>query len=193
MVGDYVKKISYLDLFITFFKINSVTFGGGYTIVTVVKDVFVNQKKILDDDEMIDILALAQGGPGAMAISTSILTGYRLRGPIGALVALLASTLPCLIILSLVAVFYSKFRQNFFVSSALDGISGMVSAALLLTVFNMGKNSYKKYPIFTIIMVLLIFILGYFLNVKTSHLIILCALSGIIVFYIANRGIKNVD
>ncbi len=188
-----MKKISYLDLFITFFKINSVTFGGGYTIVTVVKDVFVNQKKILDNDEMIDILALAQGGPGAMAISTSILTGYRLRGPIGALVALLASALPCLIILSLVVIFYSKFRQNFFVSSALDGISGMVSAALLLTVFNMGKNSYKKYPIFTIIMVLLIFILGYFLNVKTSYLIILCALSGIIVFYIANRGNKNVD
>jgi chromate transporter len=188
-----MKKISYLDLFLTFFKINSVTFGGGYTIITVVKDVFVDEKKLLDDEEMLDILALAQGGPGAMAVSTSILTGYRLRGPIGALVSLAASVLPCLVILSLVAIFYAKFRQNFFVSSALDGISGMVSAALILTVFNMGKSSYKKYPVFTVFMVALIFILGFFFKVRTAYLIVLCAVTGIIVFYLANRGLKNVD
>ena len=183
-----MKKISYLDLFITFFKINSVTFGGGYTIVTVVKDVFVNQKKILDNDEMIDILALAQGGPGAMAISTSILTGYKVCGPIGAVVALVASTLPCLIILSLVAKFYTEFRENFFISSALMGISGIISAVLFITVLRMAKTAYKKHPVFSSIVMAVIFFVGMFAKVDTVYLIIGSALSGIIVFGIGGRS-----
>ncbi|WP_138160446.1 chromate transporter [Peptoniphilus catoniae] len=188
-----MSKFTMKDLFITFFKINSVTFGGGYTIVTVVKDVFVDELKLLSEEEMLDILALAQGGPGAMAISTSILTGYRLKGPIGGIVALVASSLPCLIILSLVSIFYNEFKENFFVRSAFDGISGMVTAALLLTVYNMGKNSYRKYPGFTLIMVALIFVLGYFLKVKTAYLIVFCAAVGILVFGLADRRSGNDD
>ena len=70
-----MKKISLIKLFLTFFKINALTFGGGYTIVPIVKDVFVEELEAISEDDMLDIVALAQGGPGAMAISTSILTG----------------------------------------------------------------------------------------------------------------------
>ncbi|WP_036730432.1 chromate transporter [Peptoniphilus mikwangii] len=182
-----MKKISLIKLFLTFFKINAVTFGGGYTIVPVIKDVFVNDYKLLSEDEMLDILALAQGGPGAMAISTSILTGYKLRGVAGALTTLSASVLPCLIILSTVSIFYSKFRTNFFVNAILDGISGVICAVLLLTVYNMGSIAYKKYPGFSSIVMILIFILGFFLKVKTSHLILLCAVLGISIFFVIDR------
>ncbi len=185
-------KISLKDLFIIFFKINSVTFGGGYTIVTVVRDEFVDKLKILNEDEMMDILALAQGGPGAMAISTSILTGYKLRGPVGAVTCLVASTLPCLIILSLVSIFYSQVKDNFYVRAAFDGISGVICAALFLTVFNMGKTSYKKYPGFTLIMLALVFVLGFFFKVKTAYLIIMCAVIGIVVFAYFDWRLKNV-
>ena len=86
-----MKKISLVKLFFTFFKINAITFGGGYTIVPVIKDIFVEDLKLINEDDMMDIVALAQGGPGAMAISASILTGYKLRGPIGAFICLVAS------------------------------------------------------------------------------------------------------
>ena len=67
--------ISLLNLFITFFKINSITFGGGYTIVPVLIDELANNKKIITEEEMLDLQAIAQSGPGAMAINTSVLTG----------------------------------------------------------------------------------------------------------------------
>ena len=74
------QTISLRELFTTFFRINAVTFGGGYTIVPVIRDEFMKKKGLIDEDEMLDIVALAQSGPGAMAISTSLLTGYKLRG-----------------------------------------------------------------------------------------------------------------
>lgn len=182
-----MKKISLTKLFFTFFKINALTFGGGYTIVPIVKDVFVEELEAISEDDMLDIVALAQGGPGAMAISTSILTGYKVCGPAGAVVALVASTLPCLIILSLVAKFYTEFRENFFISSALMGISGIISAVLFITVLRMGKTAYRKYPLFSSVVMILIFLVGIFTNVDTVYLIIASALSGVIVFGIGGR------
>lgn len=182
-----MKKISLIKLFLTFFKINALTFGGGYTIVPIVKDVFVEELEAISEDDMLDIVALAQGGPGAMAISTSILTGYKVCGPAGAVVALVASTLPCLIILSLVAKFYTEFRENFFISSALMGISGIISAVLFITVLRMGKTAYRKYPLFSSVVMILIFLVGIFTNVDTVYLIIASALSGVIVFGIGGR------
>lgn len=191
MKNNKSKNLSLVNIFITFFKINAITFGGGYTIVPVIKDIYVNEKKLIPEDEMMDIVAIAQSGPGAMAISASILTGYKLRGFIGALVALVASASPCLIILSIIANFYNQFRDNFYINSALNGISGIISAVLLLTVFNMAKNSYKKYPIFTIALIILIFYLGYFLKINTAYLILLCGFLGVIVFYLSNRRNKS--
>ena len=122
-----------------------------------------------------------------MAISTSILTGYKVCGPVGAVVALVASTLPCLITLSLVAKFYTEFKENFFISSALLGISGIISAVLFITVLRMGKTAYKKHPLFSSVVMATIFLLGMFTKVDTVYLIIFSALSGIIVFGIGGR------
>lgn len=180
------KDISLLKLFSTFFKINAITFGGGYTIVPIIKDTFVNNGYISEDD-MLDIVALAQGGPGAMAISTSLLTGYKLKGPLGAIICLVASALPCLIILSFISVFYKEFRSNFYVNSALEGISGVICAILIVTVFNMAKTAYNKYPVFSSIVMILIFILGFFVKIQTAPLIFLCAILGFSIFFIADR------
>ena len=186
------NTISLWKLFTTFFKINAVTFGGGYTIVPIVKDTFVEKYQLMTEDEMLDIMALAQSGPGAMAISTSILTGYKLRGPIGAVTTLSASALPCILILSTVSVFYEQFKSNFYVNAALEGISGVICAILLTTVYKMGKIAFKKYPAFSLIVMILIFILGFFVNVHTAKLILLSAFLGISVFFILDiRGKLN--
>ncbi|UHR02362.1 chromate transporter [Peptoniphilus sp. GNH] len=178
------KKISLAKLFFTFFKVNAITFGGGYTIVPVLKDIFVNDYKLIKEDEMLDIVALAQSGPGAMAISTSLLTGYKLRGPLGAITCLVASVLPCLIILGIISNYYKAFKANFYINAALKGIGGIVSAVLFVTVFNMGKTAYKKNPIFSSFVMLLVFIIGYFTSVNTALLILLSALFGLSYFCI---------
>lgn len=184
------KNISLIKLFLTFFKINAMTFGGGYTIVPIIQDCFVEKLKLINEDEMMNLVALAQGGPGAMAISTSLLTGYKLRGAAGAVTCLVASSLPCLIILSVISLFYREFRSNFYVNAALEGISGIICAVLIVTVFCMGKTAYKKYPVFSSAVMILIFVLGYIVGIHTAPLIILCALLGVSVFFIMDRRDK---
>ena len=182
-----MKKISIAKLFLTFFKINAITFGGGYTIVPVIKDIFVSDLELIDEDEMMDIVAISQGGPGAMAISCSVLTGYYLRGPLGAITCLVASSLPCLIILSIISNFYQEFKSNFFINAALEGISGVISAVLFITVARMGISSYKNNPRFSAVMIILVFLVAFFTSINTGLIILFCAISGISYFSVMER------
>ena len=178
------QEISYLQLFLLFFKINAVTFGGGYTIVPVVRDEFAVKRSLIDDDTMLNIIALAQTGPGAMAISTSLLTGYKLKGVPGAVVSLTASVLPCLIIITAISFFYQSFSENFWVKSALLGMSGIISAVLLVTTVNLGRSALKTTPVFSVIMMVMSFTASYFLGIHTALIILFLGFSGLTFFTI---------
>lgn len=182
------KDISYLQLFMLFFKINSLTFGGGYTIVPVVREEFAIKRNLIDDDTMLNIIALAQTGPGAMAISTSLLTGYKLKGVPGAIVSLIASVLPCIIIITIISYFYQTFSQNFWVKSALLGMSGVISAVLLVTTFNLGRSALKSTPVFSVIMMVSAFTASFFLGIHTALIILFLGLCGLIVFTVSKEG-----
>lgn len=181
------EKISLWELFLTFLKINTFTFGGGYTIVPIIRDEFVKSKKIIEDQEMLNLVALAQSGPGAMAISASLLTGYRLRGALGAITCMFASVLPCLVIITAISHFYHSFRDNYFINAMLTGISGIISAVLFVTTVNMGKSAIQVHTRFSILMMILAFILGFFTNINTGLIILLLGFIGIVVFSIAER------
>lgn len=185
-----MKKISLVKLFLTLFKINSITFGGGYTIVPAIRDAFVNDLNVITEDDMMNIVALAQGGPGAMAVSCSVLTGYRLRGAIGAIISLLASVLPCLIILSIIAKFYQQFKSNFFINAALEGISGVISAVLLITVYQMGLSSFKKNGRFAVGIIIISLLFAVFTNINTGLIILISGVLGIFYFNMIERS-KN--
>lgn len=176
------ENCSYKSLFLTFFKINLVTFGGGYTIVPVIRDEFVKKRNLIDDDEMLNIVAIAQSGPGPMAINTSILTGYRLNGWKGALVCLLASVLPCLIIISIMYYVYDVISKNSVVKSALACMSGAISAVLFVTVFQMAQKALAKHKIFGFTLMVASFAASYFANINTAYIIIIAGLTGLIVF-----------
>ncbi len=187
--GDDMKEnIKLREIFITFLKINAFTFGGGYTIVPVIRDEFMKKRKLIDEEEMLGLVALAQSGPGAMAISTSLLTGYRLRGFKGALTALIASVLPCLLIISVLFYFYDEFSKNFWVKSALIGMGGAISAVLLLTVYDMGKAAMKKHKYFSLVLMIGAFVASYFGNVHTIVIIISLALIGLVTFSIFDES-----
>lgn len=176
------RVITLSEVFFTFLKINTFTFGGGYTIVPVIRDEFMMKKKLIDEDEMLGIVALAQSGPGAMAISTSLLTGYRLRGFKGAITALIASVLPCLVIITLIYYFYDAFKANFWVKSALMGMGGVISAVLFITVYDMAKVALKKNTVFSAILMTGAFAASFFFKIQVIIIIVSLALIGFITF-----------
>lgn len=174
--------ISLRTLFITLFKINAFTFGGGYTIVPVIRDEFVKKRPLIEADEMLNLTALAQSGPGPMAINTSLLTGYRLRGPIGAIVALIASVLPCLIIITALFYVYRTVRTNPWVNAAFGVMGGVISGVLVVTTWDMAKLALKQHKIFGLLLMVGAFVASFVFNLNAAMIIFACGLFGLALF-----------
>lgn len=174
--------MSLWNFFLVILKFNALTFGGGYTIIPLLKQYFVENKKILEEDEVLKITTLAQSGPGVMVVSASLLLGYRLFGKKGAFAGILGAVLPPLIIISVISLFYQQFRSNIWVSAALAGIGGTIVSILFVTVFNMAKNAMKKHPVFSAVMMTATFAVGFFTEIKTSVIIFSVGLLSLMTF-----------
>jgi chromate transporter len=179
--------ITYTQLFLKTFRISAVTFGGGYTIVPVMRDVFVKRDALILDEEMLNLIAIAQSAPGPIAVNTSILIGYKLKGIRGALVTTLATVLPPLLIISVISFFYVQFQNNPVIQAALLGMRGSISAIMGYAVFTMGKNTLKSHPWFSASLMIIIFLLGYFTPLPTIALILASGLTGLIYFGIVKE------
>lgn len=170
------NEISLWELFYTLLIINTFTFGGGYTIVPIIKQEFVEKLNAMSEKEMMDCVSLSASVPGALAISTSYLVGYKLKGILGGIVAVSASVLPCLVIIGIISIAYRRFITNIYISSILKSIGAMVSAILLVTVFNMIKKiKYRFLP-----MLIIMFLLSYIFHIKVFILLIISALIGLL-------------
>ena len=182
------KKLTYLQLFKSLFIISAVTFGGGYTIIPIIKDEFVTRRKSITEDEMVKIVTLAQSLPGVMTISTSFLTGYSILGVGGAIVATIASLLPCIMVISVIAFSYKKVIENVYVQNALSGISGSVAALLFITVYSLLKKGLTdKDRNFYITIFLISLFLRYIFNLDIMYIILIAG----VISYLYNRGDKN--
>lgn len=104
------KKKKLLRLFIETFYLSAFTFGGGYMIVSLMKKKFVNEYHWIEEDEMLDLVAIAQSAPGAIAVNGAIVVGYKLAGISGVIVSVFGAVLPPFLIISVVSVFYEIFR-----------------------------------------------------------------------------------
>lgn len=167
------------QLFATMFSLSACTFGGGFVIVSLMKKKVVEEQRWLEEDEMLDITAIAQSSPGPILINASVILGYRLQGIAGSLAAVGGSILPPMILLSLIAVFYDWFRQNAVVNTALTVMRAGVAAVICDVVINLAKNVLgTKKPLYIVLMVIT-FILGYFLNVSAIYIILGCLVAGI--------------
>ena len=103
------SRKDYLTLFTSTFTLSAFTFGGGFVIIPLMRKKFVEQLHWIDEEEMMDLTAIAQSSPGAIAVNASILVGYRVAGVPGALVTVLGTVLPPLIILSIISFFTLRF------------------------------------------------------------------------------------
>ena len=106
-----IKKL--WKLFYSMVYLSTFTFGGGYVIVTLMQKKFVDEYHWINKDEMLDLVAIAQSAPGAIAVNGAIVVGYKIAGILGIIVSVIATILPPFIIISVVSVFYSIFKENF--------------------------------------------------------------------------------
>ncbi len=116
------KKDKYWQLFLSTFKLSACTFGGGFVIIPLMRERFVKELHWIEEEEMLDLTAIAQSSPGSIAINASILVGYHVAGIPGALITVVGAALPPLIIISIISAFYQAFRSNKYVSMAMVGM-----------------------------------------------------------------------
>ena len=131
----------YFEAFKIFFKIGAFTIGGGYAMVPLIEDEVVNKKKWIEQDDFLDLLAIAQSAPGIPAVNIAIFVGYRLRGVKGSLVTSLGSILPSFLMILAIALFFSAYKDNPYVEKVFKGIRPAVVALIAAPVFRMGKKA----------------------------------------------------
>ncbi|WP_103105924.1 chromate transporter [Brevibacillus reuszeri] len=128
-----------INLFISTF-----TFGGGYVVVPMIRKYFISSKKLFSEDELVDMAAIAQSSPGAIAINLSTLAGFRVAGRIGAVISCIAAVIPSLVILVLISKFYISFAANPLISAVLKGMQAGVAALIINFVVDMCSMMIKE-------------------------------------------------
>ncbi len=181
------NKRFFWELFITTFQLSAFTVGGGFVIVPLMRRKFIREKQWIDEDEMLDLTAIAQSTPGSIAVNASILLGYRLAGLRGVLVTLFGTVLPPLLILSLVSVFYAAFRHNVYVALAMRGMQAGVAAIILDVVWTMGKNVVSRKRILPVFIMVGAFAAVWLLDVNVFAVIVVCGLIGVIDTFYGER------
>ena len=102
------------------FLLSSCAFGGGFVVVSLIKKKFVEDLGLLDEDEMLDVTAITQSAPGPILVNCAVIIGYRLAGTAGSFAAVLGTLIPPMLIISVISVFYDKFRENRYIAAAMQ-------------------------------------------------------------------------
>ena len=168
----------YWTLFSSTFYLSAFTFGGGFVIVPLMKKKFVDNLNWIEDKEMLDLVAIAQSSPGAIAVNASIIMGYRIAGIPGALIASLGTVLPPLMIISVISLFYAAFRDNRYVSALLKGMQSGVAAVIIDVVFKMAGDIIKEKQILSSFMMLGAFVATFFFSINIIYIILICGAIG---------------
>ena len=172
-------------IFITFFKIGLFTFGGGYAMIAQIKEWIVNKEGWLTDDELTEMIAIAEATPGPIAINMATYVGYKKRRFLGSAAATVGVVLPSFIIIFIISLFLEDFMSNKYVAYAFVGIKSAVSFLILKAGFDMLKKIEKKLlPIITFIAVFGAMIILDILSVSFSSVfyILIGGTVGIVVY-----------
>ena len=166
-------------LFASMLYISTFTFGGGFVIITFMKRKFVDELHWIDEEEMLDLAALAQSSPGAIAVNAAILVGWRVAGLLGMLTAILGTILPPMTILSIISFFYAAFANNLYVALVLKGMQAGVAAVILDVVCGLGWNVLKERSVLHVAIMAMAFVATFFLDVNVIYIILAAALIGV--------------
>jgi chromate transporter len=193
MKRNYIKrdKKFYWKLFISTFTLSAFTFGGGYVIVPLMQERFVKDYKWIEEDEMLDLVAISQSAPGPIAVNASILLGYRMAGIPGSLATILGTVLPPLITITVISFFYLEFRDNKLVGTLLKGMQAGVAAVIADVVISMASRIIKNKAALSIVIMVLAFIAAAVLNISVIYILLACGAIGAFATLRAKRQEKE--
>lgn len=175
-----------LNLFTAFFKIGLFTFGGGFAMIPLIEKEIVNGHGWATKEEILDVFALAQSVPGAIGVNTAVFIGFKLRGALGALTALLGVVTPSVFIMVGIAHFFVQFRSNIYLDRAFSGIKAGVVGLIFAATWRVGKTAIMDR--FGFVIALSAFILSVFGIIPVVWVIVLGALSGYL-YYKFRKGV----
>ena len=171
---DWLKKVDtgiYKTLFFSTLKLSACTFGGGFVIVPLMRRRFVEELNWIEEQEMLDLIAIAQSSPGAIAVNASILVGYRVAGAAGALLTVMGTVLPPLAIISVISLVYQQFRDNTAVNMLMAGMLCGVAAVIFDVVINMARPFFQKKEVSSVLVLLASFFAVRFFSGTKGNLI----------------------
>ena len=177
------------SLFVTFFKIGAFTFGGGYAMIPLIQKEAVEKNKWVTDDDILEIIAIAESTPGPIAINSATFVGYRTSGVPGAACATFGVVLPSFVIILLISFVLEQFQEVKAVQYAFNGIRAGVLALLFKALWGMYKKSPKGWAAYVVMAAA--FVLTAFLKINMLYVIIFCAVFGLITAMLAERRVKQ--
>ena len=174
-----------LNLFVDFFIIGSFTFGGGWSIVAQMQRLYVEKRKIMTNEELLDITAVGRSLPGMMTGHIVMMFGYKQAGYLGGVVSVIGLCMPPMLIISLITIFDNEFRNNYWISTAMKGIRYSIVPIIILTALPMFKTVNKS-----IVSILLIVctLVAYMCGVNMITLILIGTCSGVIQYFVNFKG-----
>ena len=181
------KREVLVKLFLSTLYISAFTFGGGYVIITLMKKKFVDDYHWIEENEMLDLVAIAQSAPGPIAVNGAIVVGYKLAGLAGTLVAIIGTIIPPFVIISLISAFYHAFRDNFFVSQMLEGMQAGVGAVIASVTYEMGTGVVKEKDPFSLVILVCAFAAACFFKVNVIYIVLVCGAIGAVRTILAKR------
>ncbi len=157
------------QIFLVFAKIGSFTIGGGYAMIPLISDEII-KRKWLPEEDLPDIIALAQSAPGVLAVNMAIFTGYKIRGVKGSIAATLGSVLPSFLIILLIAMLFTNYKDNPVVIKIFKGIRPVVVSLILVPMIKMARKGNKTWWAWAISALTLIMVA--FLNFSPIYILL---------------------
>ena len=175
------KRKLLMELFTSTLYLSAFTFGGGYVIVSLLKERFVDQLHYIDEKEMLDLVAIAQSAPGAIAVNGAIVLGYKMAGILGIIVCVIGTIIPPI---NVIAYFYKIFITNKIISAILLGMRAGIGAIIVSVVYDMALSVMDEHKERNILIMIGAFVLNYFLNVNIMYIILGCILLAFVELFI---------
>lgn len=140
---DYMQRLWLL--FWTFAKIAALVVGGGLAMLPVIEETFVNRKKILTSEELLDMISLTQTIPGIIAVNSAVYVGWKVAGILGAICAVTGVVLPSFIVILTIAIIFPQLNpENIYLKGAFSGVRAAVTGMIAVTAFNTVKKGVKS-------------------------------------------------
>lgn len=186
------KKVSLLDLFGVFAKIGGLTIGGGLAMVAVIERELVTKRKWITDEELLDMIAVAESTPGVIAVNSATFVGYKLRGFLGALVSTIGVVLPSFILISLISLVFEWFLGFEIVTFAFKGANAAVAVLILNAALKLFKKCEKSaYTYIALALAIVLGLIFMIFSISTVIIIIFGLIVGVVYYTILDSKAKK--